>query len=404
MSGRGSRRRAARLLCAAACAALGTVPALAQTAPATTAPPASPPPDAAELDPSAPLDPMPDLGVDWPDLNAGEAPPGATPTPNAPTQAAAQPQGDRRYAVQVEGLATVGNGEELLKAFRQQSALEANRKKPANAAQIERRSRADADLLEELLRSQGYYDADVEPSTSASGDMLLVILTAEPGPQYRFAAVSLPGLEAAGPEADRLRKTFNVVAGDPVIAGDVIAAGLALRTALGEQGYAEAKIGEQDVEINHQTRLATLTLPVTPGPIARFGTIRVSGEPPFSAHHVGIIARFKPGETYKRSKVDDLRRGLIATGLVAAADIQTVPVNGGRTVDLAVKLEPAPSHTIAGELGYGTGQGARSKRAGPIATSSTPKARSRCAGSSAPTSSSPEFSSTAATFCSVTRR
>ena len=36
-----------------------------------------------------------------------------------------------------------------------------------------------------------------------------------------------------------------------------------------------------------------------------------------------------------------------------------MPVDGGRTVDLDVRLEPAPSHTIAGELGYGTGQGAR---------------------------------------------
>jgi translocation and assembly module TamA len=44
---------------------------------------------------------------------------------------------------------------------------------------------------------------------------------------------------------------------------------------------------------------------------------------------------------------------------VSSADIHLVPVNGGRTVNVAVKLEPAPSHTIAGELGYGTGQGAR---------------------------------------------
>ena len=87
--------------------------------------------------------------------------------------------------------------------------------------------------------------------------------------------------------------------------------------------------------------------------------IRVTGRPPFSARHVATIARFKSGDPFKRSKVDDLRRALIATTLVANADIQMVPTNGGRTVDLAVRLEPAPSHTIAGELGYGTGQGAR---------------------------------------------
>ena len=44
---------------------------------------------------------------------------------------------------------------------------------------------------------------------------------------------------------------------------------------------------------------------------------------------------------------------------MANADVQVVPTDGGRTVDLAVRLEPAPSHTIAGELGYGTGEGAR---------------------------------------------
>jgi len=364
MIGAGPARRAARLLCAAATSALVTTTTFAQTAP-PAAPGATPPPDAAELDPSAPLDPMPDLGVDWPDLNAKEELPPSTvptpnaPTPNAPTQASAEPQGDRRYTLQVEGLAGTAHSEDLLKAFRQQSALEANRKKPANAAQIERRSRADGELLEQLLRSQGYYDANVEPSTATSGDTIAVVLTAEPGQQYHFGSVALPGLEAAGPEAERLRKAFTINPGDPVNAQNVIAAGVALKTALGEQGYAEAKIGDQDVEINHQSHLATLTLPVAPGPVARFGKISVSGKPPFSARHVQTIARFKPGERYKQSKVDDLRRALIATTLVSSADIQLVPIDEGRTVNVAVKLEPAPSHTIAGELGYGTGQGAR---------------------------------------------
>ena len=35
------------------------------------------------------------------------------------------------------------------------------------------------------------------------------------------------------------------------------------------------------------------------------------------------------------------------------------PRDDGRIVDVDVRLEPAPTRTIAGELGYGTGQGAR---------------------------------------------
>src|SRR4051812_6840086 len=358
MIGRGSRLGAARLLCAAATAALVPVTANAQNPP-----PPPQPPDAAELDPSAPLAPLPELGVEWPDLKASEStPPVAEPSPT-PTKKQAKGiragGGNIRYSVQVEGLGSLGNAEDLIHEFRKQSALEAQHKDPANAAQIGRRAGADADLLAELLRSQGYYDAAVEPRTENAGGALRVVLTADPGPQYRFASVELPGLDAAGPKAAKLRDRFGVNPGDAVIASDVIAGGAALTQALGELGFASAKLGEQDIEINHQSHLATLTLPVHPGPVARFGVIHVSGQPPFSARHLATIARFKPGDPFKRSKVDDLRRAVIATTLVANADIQVVPVQGGRTVDLDVRLEPAPSHTIAGELGYGTGQGAR---------------------------------------------
>ena len=350
MSGRGSARRAAKLHCATALCVILAHPAVAQAAQPL------PPGDPAELDPSAPLDPMPDLGVEWPDLNAQD--------PLAPAQVETAPPsadligGDRRYAVRIDGLAEIGDTERLLATFREQSALEADRK-PANAAQITRRSRADAELLEELLRSQGYYDAEVEARTEPAGELVQVVLEADPGSQYRFASVELPGIAAAGPDAEALRAAFAVRAGDPVVAEDVIAGGIALQVALGEAGFAQARVGEQQVEVNHETHLATLVLPVDPGPVATFGSIRVSGRPQFSARHIWTIARFRPGERFERSKIDDLRRALIATNLVSAAEVQVVPAQGGRRVDLDVRLEPAPSHTIAGELGYGTGEGAR---------------------------------------------
>ena len=349
---------AARLLCAAA--GLASIPgaAIAQAQPA-------PPPSTSEptdLDPNAPLAPLPDLGVGWPTLNAKETTEAPTPAPQAPpkkgTRTVATGVGNIRYNVVVEGLSSIGAFEDLLSTFRKQSALEAERKHPANAAQIGRRAEADADLLTQLLRSQGYYDADVEARTDQTGDALQVVLAADPGQQYRFASVDLPGLEKAGPEGARLREVFAVKAGDPVIASDVIAGGVALTQALGEEGFASAKVSEQDIEVNHQTHLASLVLPVDPGPVARFGAIHVSGRPPFSARHVAIIARFKRGDPFQRSKLDDLRRALIQTTLVAGADIQVVPVQAGKVVDIDVRLEPAPSHTIAGQLGYGTGQGA----------------------------------------------
>ena len=82
MSGRGSLGRAARLRCAAALLPVAGTPAFGQT---ISPPPAAPqnPPDAAELDPSAPLAPLPDLGVDWPDLRVKDTAPTALPVEQA---------------------------------------------------------------------------------------------------------------------------------------------------------------------------------------------------------------------------------------------------------------------------------------------------------------------------------
>jgi translocation and assembly module TamA len=120
-------------------------------------------------------------------------------------------------------------------------------------------------------------------------------------------------------------------------------------------------VGEQSIVLDSERGVARLSLPVTPGPVGRFGTIRVSGTPPFSARHVGLIARFKKGDRFERSEVDDLRRALVATGLVAQAEVTATPVAGGSVIDLDIKLVPAPARTVAGELGYGTGEGIRAE-------------------------------------------
>lgn len=331
-----------------------------------------PPADPNELDPSAPLDPMPDLGVEWPDMNQPE--PAPPPEIEAVTPEAAQESTEetaervediaatRRYRWTIIGIEGLPDASAIRSGFDSRSVLEGDNDKAANAAQIDRRARADAELLMELLRSRGYYDALVEPTIEVSGNDLTVQLSATPGPIYRFESVELPGLqEAAGNEAGALREAFAVKAGDPVVAQNVIDAGVALQVALGERGFATAKVGEQDILIDHEAQVARLVLPVTPGPIAHFGQISVSGEPPFSNRHVQRIARFKPGDRYEQSEVADLRRALIATGLISSVEVTQVPRNEGQVIDLAVKLEPAPMRTIAGELGYGTGEGIRAE-------------------------------------------
>ena len=59
--------------------------------------------------------------------------------------------------------------------------------------------------------------------------------------------------------------------------------------------------------------------------------------------------------------MEDLRRAIVATGLVSSVNLTPKEAGDGSHVDLAVDVRPAPLRTIAGQLGYGTGEGYRAE-------------------------------------------
>ena len=317
-------------------------PAVAQVAPVPDAPPP---------DPEAALPDLPGIGVAWPDLSAEPA------TPVDPrTDAAAE----RRYAWRVDGIDGVG-GAVLRQRFDQLSALATNDGDPANAAQLDRRAREDAELLTTLLRGEGYYDARVQTRVEVAAKPL-VVLEATPGALYRFADVTLAGVTAAGDKAGALTQAFGVAPQSPVNADTVVAGEAALRAAIGREGFPFATVGEPEIVVDHATRTATLAIEVQPGGQRRFGRITTNpNNRVFGADHVAEIARFVPGQPYDATALEDLRRALVQTGLVSSVDVTPVPGATPELVDVAVRLERAPPRTVAGELGYGTGEGARAE-------------------------------------------
>ncbi len=335
-----------------AASARDAVPATATATPAGTARVQDPAGQVA-LDPNAPLDAMPDIGVAWPDLAASPADPVTIATT---TDAVAE----ARYVWRLDGIDGIDNT--LLKLrFRQLSTLNANDGEVANAAQLDRRAREDADLLNSLLRAEGYYDARVSTRVEP-GAKPLVIVSAEPGTRYVFKDVTIDGLAAAGDKAPALAKVFGVKADDPVNSDAIVAGEAQLTTQIGREGFPFAKVGDSAIVVDHATRTATLDLSVVPGGAKRFGRIvALPGNRVFDAGHVQEIARFSPGQPYDANDLDDLRRALVQTSLVSSVEVRPIAGATADSVDIGVKLDPAPPHTIAGELGYGTGEGARAE-------------------------------------------
>lgn len=238
-----------------------------------------------------------------------------------------------------------------------------------NVGRLAAQAREDEELLNRLLRIYGYYDAvvlrsigDIQPGDETAEARPTVRFEILPGVQYRFGAVDLGNLAQAGNDYQMLRDTFEIVTGDPLLSDKIVEERFDLDEMLGESGYPFAAIMDPELLVDHARTEGDLTMPVTPGGKYRFGNVTSSVPGLMSGKHLADIARFEPGDIYQRSLELDLRRAVLATGLVGSVTmtpVETAPPANGEpgTVDIAVDMTPAKLRTISGRIGYGTGEG-----------------------------------------------
>ena len=332
------------------------------------------------LDADAPLAEMPDISVPWPD--DGEIPRSAALEPDPDIVVAGAdfeameplPEGIKErlsselLLVFPEDRDDFPEREAFADRFEALSNVDSLSNGKDNIAVLAARARQDEVLLERLLRNYGYYDGQVFRSVSGREEddeegRSQVRFDILPGVQYRFGVIDLSDLPTA-PDYEELRKSFEIWPGDPLLADRIVEEGYDLDKALGETGYPFAAIGEPELLVDHDRQEGDLRIPVKNGGKYRFGSV-VSKMPKFlSSHHLQEIARFKPGDTYKRSDELDLRRAIIATGLVSSVtitprDIQAPAGGEPGVVDMDVDLTKAKLRTISGAIGYGTGEGFR---------------------------------------------
>ena len=360
--------------------------------------------DVLALDPASPLTPLTELQLAWPDDQDLPAVEPLSPEPDIQLaedaakqelEAAGVAPGEampRLVDAKVDDLGKgvelgfpageeIAGHDEITDRFAALSTLRRLRDDDDNIAQLSRRGRSDRDLLLGTLRNYGYYDAEVyqtlggirdqedrtapsDPGKGAYPGKIRVRFDVIPGPRYLFGAIDLHDLESTGDDFAKLRAAFDIQPGAPVIGDTIVTEQADLTIELGETGYAFAHVGEPDLLIDHARREGDLTLPVTPAGKYNFGNVN-SALPKFlSSRHLASIARFDPGDLYKKSLVDDLRRAILATGLVSSVTVTPresfapTPAAPG-TVDLDVALTTAKLRTIAGLAGYSSGDGFR---------------------------------------------
>jgi len=259
---------------------------------------------------------------------------------------------------------------EFIKRFEALSAID-SLDADGSQARLAAQARADEELLQRMLRTYGYFDNQVIRSVLApegrddgASDRPLVRFEIIPGNRFTVGAVDTGDLATTGADFDMLRAQYEVFPGDPISIDTIVNERLDLDLALGENGYPFAEVGEPSMLVDHARQEGDVTLPVSPGGKYSFGAIVSDDEDFLSSRHLSRIARFEPGETHNLSDATDLRRAILATGLVGSVSVTPVeaaPPQDGEpgTVDMNVELTRAPLRTIAGSLGYSTEEGVR---------------------------------------------
>jgi len=231
-------------------------------------------------------------------------------------------------------------------------------KPPVSEEALRRRADRDLERLADAAHSLGYWDADFSYDVDTSGETAKVTVTVKQGPLYHVASVKVLGPDEQPLSIPEDGKKLPLKPGDPATNAPVVATETALVAAFGDSGYPFAKMDNRRVEIDRGTQTMDVTYTLDPGPVMRFGPVMISGLERLNPAYVEGRVRWRGGEIYDESKVEETRRTLIETGLFSTVQITPTadPEHPGEA-RMTIEATERVHRTIGAGLAYNTSQG-----------------------------------------------
>ena len=184
-------------------------------------------------------------------------------------------------------------------------------------------ARADYRRLLTALYAEGYYSGSVSITIdgteaaaiaplAAPSQIGQVVITVDPGPQFRFGEVALAPLP---PEAVI---NPNLAAGQPARSGEIQTAVREVASAWRDLGYAKVAVDSQRITAQHDTERLNVVVTFDTGPQLRFGALNVAGNENVSDDRVRQIAGLPEGTTFSPEELTRAERRLRRTGTFAS--------------------------------------------------------------------------------------
>lgn len=210
----------------------------------------------------------------------------------------------------------------------------------------------DIALLSSFYYDHGYIDHRIdEPLVLTRGSGLEVVIRVEEGERYRVGVVKVGGDLDGKPERllERVSLTSGQIFRGSRIRRDVVS----LQRRYADRGYAFANISPL-TRADPEKRLVDVTFMIKRGPLVHFDQVRITGNVKTRDKVIRRELEVAEKERYSSARTIESRNALLRTGYFKDVNVETVRTDDEDTVDLAVKVEEAPTGTFSIGAGYST--------------------------------------------------
>jgi len=263
------------------------------------------------------------------------------------------------FTLKIEGV----EKETILNTLRETSVLESLRDSPATSdVMLLRRVQDDQKRFESVMRSEGYYEAEVEHEVDRDTTPYEIIFKITPGRRFILAAYDIlyVGEDAAhAPTLPDDPASLGLTIGKPAKADSIVAAQTRFMQRLANNAHPLAKVVDRKAVVDFETAKMTVDLEVDPGPMASFGPLVFEGLTRTKPAYLQRVVAWEPGSPYDQRRIESLRKDLVDMGLFSAVRIE-IPdkVDSKNELPVTVNLVESKARSIGFGVAYASDEGA----------------------------------------------
>ena len=244
-------------------------------------------------------------------------------------------------------------------------------------AQARRRVEAAAKSARSVMRSLGYYEADIRAEViesksearAVNGDTdktvrrpPQAVLYIKTGKQFTYGNLVVAFKDGPPVNSASITDELKIERGKAAEAARVVAAELRLTNKLHGEGYPDAKALPRKTIVDHATKQMNVTYNLETGRRTRFGEIEQTGSAYLTKGFPKMIAPFDNGEMYSAKKINRLASRVIGTGVFDSATATLAEggvenADGTITRNVILNVEQGAINTVSAEAGYSTSDG-----------------------------------------------